>query len=150
MSGGHGRSPFCNGNFKSADICRTEAGLGNWSRPVSNCQNSLRAWENKTKKINYFAISFVFNCPQTPKLRAKLWIWIIRNWPIQSVQSPATYVHRRRNRIYVEVNYHLEYRQISLTFILYQNRLIPGRVFPYINYTGMCRRKRYSFCAISV
>ena len=105
--GGHGRSPFCNGNFKSANICRTEAGLGNWSRPVSNCQNSLRAWENKTKKMNYFAISFVFNSPQTPQLRAKLWIWIIRNWPIQSVQSPATYVHRRRNRIYVNVNYHL-------------------------------------------
>ena len=26
----------------------------------------------KQKKINYFAISFVFNSPQTPKLRAKL------------------------------------------------------------------------------
>ena len=26
--GGHGRRPFCNENFKSANICRTEAGLG--------------------------------------------------------------------------------------------------------------------------
>ena len=146
MSGGHGRSPFCNGNFKSANICRTEAGLGQF-RTVKIPSETERI----KQKINYFTISFVFNSPQTPQLRAKLWIWIIRNWPIQSVQSPATYIHRRRNRIYVDVNYHLEYRgQISLTISLYQNRLVPGRVFPYINYIGMCRRKGYSFCAISV
>ena len=92
---------------------------GSFSRAVSNRQNSLREWENKTKKWIILRFLLLSIPPKTPQRRAKLWIWIIRNRPI----------HRRRNRIYVDVNYPLEYRQISLTFSLYQNRLIPGRVF---------------------
>lgn len=54
--------------IKSANICRTEAGLGQF-RTVKIPSETERI---KQKKMNYFAISFVFNSPQTPQLRAIL------------------------------------------------------------------------------
>ena len=59
--GGHGRRPFCNENFKSANICRTEAGLGQF-RTVKIPSETERI---KQKKMNYFAIS-LFSIPLRP------------------------------------------------------------------------------------
>ena len=55
--GDHGRSPFCNGNFKSAKICRTEAGLGQF-RTVKIPSETERIKQKNELFYDFFCFQF--------------------------------------------------------------------------------------------
>ena len=112
--GGHGRSPFCNGNFKSTNICRTEACLGHF-RTVKIPSKTERI----KQKNELFCDFFCFRFPLDPSASGQ--IMNLKNSKLAySVCSATGYPYIGVEIEFTsEVNYHLEYRgQISLTFSL--------------------------------